>query len=107
MHAAMTSVAATGNSDADFVKLMIPHHQAAIDMAKTQLLYGKDPQMRREYRAVPTVLVARRHSTPDNRPAEDACERRTANVCLRPKVSDHHRAKGFDESRVETGERTG
>jgi len=47
MHAAMTSVAATGNSDADFVKLMIPHHQAAIDMAKTQLLYGKDPQMRR------------------------------------------------------------
>ena len=47
MHAAMTSVEPTGNSDADFVKLMIPHHQAAIDMAKTQLLYGKDPQMRR------------------------------------------------------------
>jgi uncharacterized protein (DUF305 family) len=47
MHAAMTSAQATGNSDADFVKLMIPHHQAAIDMAKTQLLYGKDPQMRR------------------------------------------------------------
>jgi uncharacterized protein (DUF305 family) len=47
MHAAMTSVEATGNSDTDFVKLMIPHHQAAIDMAKTQLLYGKDPQMRR------------------------------------------------------------
>ena len=43
----MTSVVATGNSDADFVKLMMPHHQAAIDMAKTQLLYGKDPQMRR------------------------------------------------------------
>ena len=47
MHEAMTSVQPTGNSDADFVKLMIPHHQAAIDMAKTQLLYGKDPQMRR------------------------------------------------------------
>jgi uncharacterized protein (DUF305 family) len=26
---------------------MLPHHQAAIDMAKTQLLYGKDAQMRR------------------------------------------------------------
>jgi uncharacterized protein (DUF305 family) len=26
---------------------MIPHHQAAIDMAKAQLLYGKNPQMRR------------------------------------------------------------
>jgi uncharacterized protein (DUF305 family) len=47
MHLAMHSIATSGNSDADFVRLMIPHHQAAIDMAKTQLLYGKDPQMRR------------------------------------------------------------
>jgi len=47
MHMGMQSIAASGDSDADFVKLMIPHHQAAIDMAKTQLLYGKDPQMRR------------------------------------------------------------
>ena len=47
MHLAMHSIASSGNSDADFVRLMIPHHQAAIDMAKTQLLYGKDPQMRR------------------------------------------------------------
>ena len=47
MHAAMMSVQATGNNDADFVKLMIPHHQAAIDMAKTQLLHGQDPQVRR------------------------------------------------------------
>lgn len=47
MHAAMMSQAPSGNDDVDFVKLMIPHHQAAIDMAKAQLLYGKDPQMRR------------------------------------------------------------
>jgi Domain of unknown function (DUF305) len=47
MHMAMTAIARSGNSDIDFVRLMIPHHQAAIDMAKTQLLYGKDPQMRR------------------------------------------------------------
>ena len=47
MHLAMHSIGASGNSDADFVRLMIPHHQAAIDMARTQLLYGKDPQMRR------------------------------------------------------------
>ena len=25
---------------------MLPHHQAALDMAKTQLVYGKDAQMR-------------------------------------------------------------
>ena len=47
MHAAMGSVEPCGDSDVDFVRLMLPHHQAAIDMAKTQLLYGKDPQMRR------------------------------------------------------------
>jgi uncharacterized protein (DUF305 family) len=47
MHMAMGAVARSGDSDVDFVRLMLPHHQAAIDMAKTQLLYGKDPQMRR------------------------------------------------------------
>jgi len=47
MHRAMASVEASGDGDVDFVRLMLPHHQAAIDMAKTQLLYGKDPQMRR------------------------------------------------------------
>jgi len=47
MHQAMASVEASGDGDVDFVRLMLPHHQAAIDMAKTQLLYGTDPQMRR------------------------------------------------------------
>jgi hypothetical protein len=47
MHMAMGAVAQSGDSDVDFVRLMLPHHQAAIDMAKAQLLYGKDPQMRR------------------------------------------------------------
>jgi hypothetical protein len=47
MHMAMAAIKPSGNSDVDFVRLMLPHHQAAIDMAKTQLLYGKDAQMRR------------------------------------------------------------
>ena len=47
MHMAMGAVKRSGNADVDFVRLMIPHHQAAIDMARTQLLYGKDTQMRR------------------------------------------------------------
>jgi uncharacterized protein (DUF305 family) len=47
MHMAMGAVPQSVNTDVDFVRLMLPHHQAAIDMAKTQLLYGKDPQMRR------------------------------------------------------------
>ena len=37
----------TGETDHDFVAMMIPHHQGAIDMAKALLLYGKDEQLRR------------------------------------------------------------
>jgi len=47
MHVAMMSIESTGKPDVDFIRLMIPHHQAAIDMAKSELIYGKDPQMRR------------------------------------------------------------
>ena len=47
MHLAMAAVKPSRNSDIDFVRTMLPHHQGAIDMAKTELMYGKDPQMRR------------------------------------------------------------
>lgn len=43
MNTAMASVQPFGVSDANFVRLMLPHHRAAIDMAKTQLIYSKDP----------------------------------------------------------------
>ena len=47
MHAAMASVQPSGNPDVDFVRLMLPHHQGAVDMAKVELIYGTDPQLRR------------------------------------------------------------
>ena len=46
MHEAM-NITFTGNADVDFVKGMIPHHQGAIDMAKTVLAFGKDPDVRK------------------------------------------------------------
>ena len=37
----------TGNSDIDFVRSMIPHHQGAIDMAKVELQYGKNAEIKK------------------------------------------------------------
>jgi hypothetical protein len=52
-HAAMDRMMAgmaapsTGQVDRDFVAMMEPHHQSAIDMAVAELRYGKDPQLKR------------------------------------------------------------
>jgi uncharacterized protein (DUF305 family) len=46
MHAAM-DIDYTGEADVDFVQGMIAHHRGAIDMAKTVLAFGKDPEVRK------------------------------------------------------------
>jgi uncharacterized protein (DUF305 family) len=37
----------TGNIDRDFVAMMVPHHQGAIEMAQAELRYGREAQLRR------------------------------------------------------------
>lgn len=45
MHKTM-HVSLSGNPDVDFVRQMIPHHQAAVDMAKVQQKYGHDTYLK-------------------------------------------------------------
>jgi hypothetical protein len=41
------NVKPTGDADRDFVAMMIPHHQGAIDMARSLLRYGHNEKLRR------------------------------------------------------------
>jgi uncharacterized protein (DUF305 family) len=46
MHRDM-GIVPSSNPDRDFAAMMIPHHQGAVDMAKVELQFGKNPVLRR------------------------------------------------------------
>ena len=57
----MHSPGYTGNPDADFLAMMIPHHEGAVDMARLVLIHGRDPLVRQiadEIIASQTVEIA-------------------------------------------------
>lgn len=45
MDSAMAKAPMRGRPDRDFISMMIPHHQGAIDMAKAEVMYGHDPRL--------------------------------------------------------------
>ena len=46
MHTGM-HVEPSGDADRDFARMMVPHHQGAIDMAQAVLRHGRNEQIRR------------------------------------------------------------
>lgn len=57
----MHSPGFTGRPDTDFLAMMIPHHEGAVDMARLVLIHGRDPMVRQiaeEIIASQTVEIA-------------------------------------------------
>ena len=48
----MGAMELSGEADTDFAKVMIPHHQSAIDMAKVELENGKDETLKKMAQAM-------------------------------------------------------
>jgi uncharacterized protein (DUF305 family) len=42
----------TGDVDRDFVTMMVPHHQGAVEVARAELKYGRNEQLRRLAQAI-------------------------------------------------------
>ncbi|MGF6775283.1 DUF305 domain-containing protein [Paraburkholderia sp. GAS334] len=73
------SIKPTGNVDEDFVAMMIPHHQGAIDMAQAELRHGHNEQLRRiaqeivveQQQEIVAMRVALNQPLPPSAPAPD------------------------------------
>jgi uncharacterized protein (DUF305 family) len=63
-----------GDVDRDFVAMMVPHHQGAVDMAKAELKYGHNEQLRRLAQEIVTTqqleIKVMRDAVSDGRPSE-------------------------------------
>jgi hypothetical protein len=73
------SIKPTGNVDQDFVAMMVPHHQGAIDMAQAELRHGHNEQLRRiaqeivveQQQEIIAMRLALGQTLPSPAPADD------------------------------------
>ncbi len=69
----------SGDVDQDFVSMMEPHHQGAVDMAQSELRYGKNEQLRRiaqeiiveQQQEIIAMRLALGRALPSSAPAPD------------------------------------
>jgi uncharacterized protein (DUF305 family) len=66
----------SGEVDRDFVDMMVPHHQGAVDMALAELRYGHDERLRRLAQEIVVTqreeIVAMRRAAGEASPAMQA-----------------------------------
>jgi hypothetical protein len=73
------SIKPDGDVDRDFVAMMVPHHQGAIDTAQAELRYGHNEQLRRiaqeivieQQQEIIAMRVALGQPLPPSAPAPD------------------------------------
>ena len=62
----------SGDVDRDFVAMMVPHHQGAVDMAQAELKYGHNEQLRRLAQEIVVTqqqeITVMRHAVGDDLP---------------------------------------
>ena len=85
----------SGDVDRDFVAMMVPHHQGAIDMAQAELRYGHNEQLRRmaqeiivtQQQEIAAMRLAVGEPLPPSAPAPDQIPGRaiTERFEIRPK----------------------
>ena len=65
-------IAPSGDIDRDFVAMMVPHHQGAIDMARAELRYGHSERLKRMAQEIVVTqqqeIIAMRLSLGEPRP---------------------------------------
>jgi hypothetical protein len=81
----------TGDVDRDFAAMMIPHHQGAVDMARTELKYGHNELLRRLSKEIianqQQEITVMRLAVDDERPLPSGSPGRPAAASSAPQMS--------------------
>jgi hypothetical protein len=88
----------TGDVDRDFVAMMTPHHQGAIDMAVIELRYGTNEQLRRiaqeiivdQMQEIAAMKLAIGEKVDASTPAPTQPQSAGATTQFAPATSEHH-----------------
>jgi len=93
----------TGEPNHDFTTMMIPHHQGAIDMAKSYLLHGKDPVLRR---LAQEIIVTQQQEIELMRLRRAALQTNAANAPLQTQPEATAPIAPYSKDRVYTADQT-